>query len=98
MTPEQFAAKYAGVRLNETALYVSHFNDLRALVGHPQPVEMDRVGETFTFQKGVTKNAEGQIVGRGWRTKSSTGRCWTPTAGRTTSATTRFWRGCWRRI
>ncbi len=55
MTPEQFIAKYRGVQLNEVALYVSHFNDLCALVGHPQPVEMDRVGETFTFQKGALK-------------------------------------------
>ena len=50
MTPEHFVAKYRDVQLNEVALYVSPFNDLCALVGHPQPVEVDRVGERFTFQ------------------------------------------------
>jgi hypothetical protein len=55
MPPEQFVARYAGARLTESALCASHFNDLCGLAGHPQPVEMDRVGETFTFQKGVIK-------------------------------------------
>ncbi|HKZ70926.1 MAG TPA: hypothetical protein VJ020_12645 [Anaerolineales bacterium] len=65
MTPEQFVAKYAGVRLTESALYASHFNDLCGLAGHPQPVEMDRVGETFTFQKGVIKTPLSPAEGGG---------------------------------
>jgi len=56
MTPEQFVAHWADIQLKETASYVTHFDDLCDLLGHPKPAHMDKTGETFTYQKGVTKS------------------------------------------
>ena len=52
--------------LKESAVYVSHFNDLCDLVGHARPMEADKTGETFTYQKGVLRSDGGQIVGQGF--------------------------------
>ncbi|MEK7786024.1 MAG: type IIL restriction-modification enzyme MmeI, partial [Chloroflexota bacterium] len=51
-------AHWADTQLKETASYVTHFDDLCDLLGHPKPAHMDRTGETFTYQKGVTKTSE----------------------------------------
>lgn len=55
MNPTEFAHKWRDHQLSERASYVQHFLDLCALVGHPSPAEVDRTGESFTFEKGVTK-------------------------------------------
>src|SRR5574341_770438 len=57
MTPEQFVAHWGGTRLKESASYMTHFDDLCELVGHPKPAHMDKTGEKFTYQKGVVKAA-----------------------------------------
>ncbi len=66
LTPYQFVDHWANVRLKESASYVTHFDDLCALVGHPKPAHMDKTGETFTYQKGALKAQAGEIVGHGF--------------------------------
>ena len=51
MTPEQFVATYAGIDLPERGVSQSHFTDLCRLLGHPTPVEADRSGGDFAFEK-----------------------------------------------
>ncbi len=62
MDVQQFASKWHSVTLSERAASHSHFIDLCALVGHPDPVSVDPTGTFFTFEKGVTK----QTGGAGW--------------------------------
>jgi hypothetical protein len=66
LTPQQFVDQWANVHLKESASYVTHFDDLCALVGHPKPAHMDKSGETFTYQKGALKEQAGEIVGHGF--------------------------------
>ncbi len=66
LTPQQFVDTWADVHLKESAAYVTHFNDLCTLVGHPKPAHMDKTGETFTYQKGARKEQAGEIVGNGF--------------------------------
>ena len=61
-----FVDAWANVRLKESAAYVTHFDDLCTLVGHPKPAHMDKTGETFTYQKGAQKEQAGEIVGNGF--------------------------------
>ena len=66
LTPRQFVDTWANVHLKESSAYVTHFDDLCALVGHPKPAHMDKTGETFTYQKGARKEQAGEIVGNGF--------------------------------
>ncbi len=66
ITPQQFVDTWANVHLKESAAYVTHFDDLCTLVGHPKPAHMDKTGETFTYQKGALKEQAGEIVGNGF--------------------------------
>ncbi len=62
LTPQQFVAKWRGVRQSERAVAQQHFLDLCSLFGQPAPAAADPLGEWFTFEKGVTKTGGG----RGW--------------------------------
>lgn len=62
MTPAEFIKKWKPVTLKERSFYVSHFNDLCKLVGHPTPVESDKTGASFTFERGAAKRKGG----KGW--------------------------------
>ncbi len=62
MTPSEFIRKWKDVALTERSACHEHFLDLCALAGHPTPVEMDKTGEVFTFEKGVAKEGGGS----GW--------------------------------
>jgi len=62
MTPAEFVAKWKPVDLSERAASQSHFNDLCELVGHPKPLEVDKTGESFCFEKGAAKHGGGD----GW--------------------------------
>src|SRR5215213_3187540 len=62
LSPQEFVAKWRSSNLRENAAYVSHFEDLCRLVGHPTPTDVDREGKTFTYQAGVTKQSGKQ----GW--------------------------------
>jgi len=67
MTPQQFIAKWKPVALTERATAQSHFLDLRALLGHDDPVSADPKGEWFTFEKGVVKTGGGDGFADVWK-------------------------------
>jgi hypothetical protein len=67
MTPQQFVKKWKPVALTERATVQTHFLDLCALVGHPDPVSADPTGETFTFEKGVSKTGGGDGFADVWK-------------------------------
>ncbi len=62
MTPAQFIAKWQAADLKEKSAAQTHFNDLCALLGVPDPVSADPKGESYCFERGATK-ANG---GKGW--------------------------------
>ena len=67
MTPQQFIKKWKPVALTERATAQTHFLDLCALVGHPDPVSADPTGESFTFEKGVPKTGGGDGFADVWK-------------------------------
>ena len=67
MTPHDFIAKWQGVELTERSASQSHFVDLCALMGEPDPVSADPRGEWFTFEKGVGKTTGGKGWADVWR-------------------------------
>jgi len=62
MNPAEFISKWRKVELTERSAAQQHFIDLCALVEHPTPAEVDRTGDTFTFERGAAK----QDGGDGW--------------------------------
>jgi hypothetical protein len=62
LTAKEFIAKWQASTLKERSASQSHFNDLCALIGHPNPVEADSTGEHFTFERGAAKTGGGE----GW--------------------------------
>ena len=62
MNVHKFILKWSKVALTERSASHQHFLDLCAVVGHPAPAEMDREGDTFTFEKGAAKYGGGS----GW--------------------------------
>ena len=59
MKPVEFVAKWSRIQQKETAVYVSHLEDICRLVGHATPLAHDPGGERFSFQTATTK-ADGQ--------------------------------------
>lgn len=55
MTPEQFVKAYRALNVNEKGAAQSHFKDLCALLGVPDPIHGDPSGETYRFEKPVSK-------------------------------------------
>ncbi len=66
LTPQQFVAKWRGVRQNERAIAQQHFLDLCALFDQPTPATADPTGAFFTFEKGVTKTGGGKGYADVW--------------------------------
>ena len=66
LTPQQFAAKWRGVRQNERAIAQQHFLDLCALFDQPTPATADPTVAFFTFEKGVTKTGGGKGYADVW--------------------------------
>ncbi len=62
MTAPDFIAKWSKVDLTERSAAQQHFLDLCELVGHPKPAAADPTGESFTFEKGASKQGGGD----GW--------------------------------
>jgi len=62
MTPETFIKKWHQSELKERSASQSHFNDLCALLGEPNPTDADQAGEWFCFEKGARKTGGGD----GW--------------------------------
>ena len=67
MTPLEFIRKWKPVSLTERATAQTHFIDLCALVGHPDPVSVDPTGELFTFEKGALKTGGGDGFADVWK-------------------------------
>lgn len=67
MTPQEFLRKWRHVELKERSASQSHFNDLCALLGVPDPVSADPTGEWFTFEKGASKTSGGEGWADVWR-------------------------------
>tara|TARA_R110002072_G_scaffold286175_2_gene451196 strand:+ start:2864 stop:5938 length:3075 start_codon:yes stop_codon:yes gene_type:complete len=53
MDTPTFIAKWSKAKLSERAASQEHFIDLCRLLGVQTPAELDPVGDTFTFEKGV---------------------------------------------
>lgn len=67
LTPQEFVSRWKGMALTERASSQSHFIDLCAVLGQPTPTEVDQTGDTYTFEKGVTKSSKGgKAGGQGW--------------------------------
>ncbi|MBN1425734.1 class I SAM-dependent DNA methyltransferase [Candidatus Fermentibacteria bacterium] len=62
MNVAQFIAKWSKSELSERAAAQQHFLDLCELLEHPKPADVDPTGDTFTFERGVTKT----VGGDGW--------------------------------
>lgn len=67
MTPHQFLTKWRAVELKERSASQSHFNDLCAILGLPDPVSADPKGEWFAFEKGASKTTGGEGWADVWR-------------------------------
>jgi len=60
MTAAEFIAKWRPVDLTESSATQSHFNDLCEVLGHPKPLDVDKTGDSFCFERGVTKHRGGE--------------------------------------
>ncbi len=67
MTPADFAAKWRGVTTTEKAGSQSHFIDLCRMLGEPTPHEADPTGESYAFEKRVTKGGGGDGFADVWK-------------------------------
>ena len=67
MTPDQFIAIWKASTLKERSGAQTHFNQLCDLLGVPQPVVADPLGEWFTFEKGAKKTGGGDGWADVWR-------------------------------
>lgn len=66
MAPEQFVSTYRAIGVNERSAAQSHFMDLCALLGVPTPIQADPSGETYRFEKPVSKVAGGKGFADVW--------------------------------
>ncbi len=67
LTAAEFAAKWLGSSLKESAASQSHFNDLCRVLGGPTPTEADPAGDWYTFEKGVEKTGGGNGFADVWK-------------------------------
>lgn len=67
MSPHTFLDKWRHSELKERSASQSHFNDLCALLGIPDPISADPKGEWFTFEKGASKTTGGEGWADVWR-------------------------------
>lgn len=67
LTPAAFAAKWRGVTTTEKASAQSHFIDLCRMLGEPTPHEADPTGQSYAFEKRVTKAGGGEGFADVWK-------------------------------
>ena len=67
MTPQEFVSKWKGNALSERSAAQQHFLDLCALFEHPTPAAVDKLGEEFTFERGLTKTGGGGGFADVWK-------------------------------
>jgi hypothetical protein len=63
LTPHQFVDTWANVYLKESSAYVTHFDDLCTLVGHPKPVHMDKTSPSLREGRRPTTHAPARTAG-----------------------------------
>lgn len=59
MNASEFINKWKKVTLTERSACQQHFLDLCDLVDHPKPAQVDKTGESFTFERGAAKRGGG---------------------------------------
>ena len=57
LTIPDFVSRWQNCALSERSAAQSHFIDLCDALGQPRPAEVDQEGNTYTFEKGVTKTS-----------------------------------------
>ena len=62
-----FIKKWSRAELSEQAASQTHFNDLCALLGVKNPIELDPTGEIFTFEKSVAVSGAASLGAKGDR-------------------------------
>ncbi|HZP23163.1 MAG TPA: DNA methyltransferase, partial [Terriglobales bacterium] len=62
----EFVTRWKASSLSERAAAHSHFIDLCEVLGQPRPAAVDQSGETFTFEKHVSKNLGGKGFADVW--------------------------------
>ncbi|MDP9475859.1 MAG: hypothetical protein M3R38_09255 [Actinomycetota bacterium] len=60
MTPQEFSSKWANSELKERSGSQPHFIDVCRLVGSPEPADVDKTGDFFTFERGVVRGGAAQ--------------------------------------
>src|SRR2546427_715871 len=55
LTVPEFVSRWQSCTLSERSAAQSHFIEVCDLLGEPRPAEVDQEGNTYTFEKGVTK-------------------------------------------
>ena len=63
----EFIERWKASKLSERAAAQSHFNDLCEVLGQPHPAATDPTGDTFTFEKHVSKLKGGEGVADVWK-------------------------------
>jgi hypothetical protein len=67
LTPAEFAAKWRGITTTEKASAQSHFIDLCRMLGELTPHEADPTGESYAFERRVTKAGGGDGFADVWK-------------------------------
>lgn len=67
MTIQSFIAKWRLVELKERSAAQEHFIDLCNVFEHPTPAKADPTGESFCFEKGVSKHGGGDGFADVWK-------------------------------
>jgi len=57
LSPPDFVSKWQRSTLSERSAAQQHFIDLYELLGQPRPADVDLEGNTYTFEKGLTKTS-----------------------------------------
>jgi type II restriction/modification system DNA methylase subunit YeeA len=65
----EFVARWKASSLSERAGSHSHFNDLCEVLGSPHPAAADHTGESFTFEKRVSRTHGGKGFADVWKRK-----------------------------
>ena len=63
----EFVTRWKASSLSERSAAQSHFIDLCEVLGHPRPAAVDVTGESFTFEKHVSKTRGGKGFADVWK-------------------------------
>lgn len=66
LTLPDFVSRWKAVTLSERSAAQSHFIDLCDLLGQPHPAAADQTGESYVFEKGVSKSGGGKGYADVW--------------------------------